>query len=571
MNAVVRRRLALLVSAAGAAVVALDGTVLLSAQPTLREELGASVAQIQWTSTAYLVAVAALLVVAGRLGDRYGHPRVLLTGVVGFGAASAGVALAPDTGWAIAMRGAQGVFGALLQPGTLALLRLWYPAERLGRAVAFRTAAIAVAAGSGPLFGGALVDRLGWRAVFWINVPVTVLIAGAALALAHTVRTEAGRADTARGDTARVDTARAGATAARVPAQSGDPGSAPLPTGKAAGRATGRATERVTGPAAGPAAGPAGDAQRLNLPGAVLLASALAVLVHALAGVPEHGWTGGPTLLELALTAALSTLLVRHERRSGRPIVPSAVARSRPVTASMALLLTVSAGMFGGLFALGFLLQTGIGLDPFTTGLRMLPLTALMVLGAPVAGASLRRHGPRRTALTGTVLVALGIAGLAVTGPGASVAGLGLAGAVLGSGFAAVMVTATGTVVGDAPPGYAGVVGGLKQTAMNIGPTVGTAVAAGTGGLAPGGARPTLLLLAAVAALGLLPAALLPGHRTAGGPTGTAAPVTASDPATAPVTAPARTGGVAPGIGPGGERSAGRPATGGSPPPEGGQ
>lgn len=136
----------------------------------------------------------------------------------------------------------------------------------------------------------------------------------------------------------------------------------------------------------------------------------------------------------------------------------------------------------------------------------MLPLTGCMVAGAPLAGKALRRYGPRRTALTGTGLVVLGVGGLgaAWSGPGVMAAF-----AVLGAGFAAVMVTATASVVGDAPAGYAGVVGGLKQTAMNVGPTFGIAVAAG--GAAGTGASPAaLFVLAALAAVGLLPASLLP-------------------------------------------------------------
>ncbi|MEU9035186.1 MFS transporter, partial [Streptomyces sp. NPDC048352] len=386
--------------------VALDGTVLIVVQPALRRDLGAGVAEVQWTSTAYLLAVAAFLVVAGRLGDRYGHTRLLLTGVLGFAAASAGIAFAPGVGWVIALRALQGLFGALLQPATLALLRLAYPGERLGRAVAVRTGAIGVAAAAGPLLGGVLVAQWGWRAVFAVNVPAALLVAALALAV-------------------------------RVPA----------PRHREPGRL-----------------GPAGP---------VLLAAALAAAVHALAGVPQYGWTAAPTLLGCGAAAGLGALFVRGERRAQLPLVPAAVARSRPVAASMALLLAVSAGMFGALFTATFLLQDVRGLGPLATGVRVLPLTALMVAGAPVAQAALRRYGPRRTALAGTALVVLGIAGLEACG--------GPAFGVLGAGFGAVMVTATGTVVGDAPPGCAGVVGGLKQTAMNVGPSLGIAVAAGAG------------------------------------------------------------------------------------------
>ncbi|MFE7673683.1 MFS transporter [Streptomyces albidoflavus] len=436
----------LLVSAAGAMIVALDGTVLLMAQPSLQRSLGASGAQIQWTSTGYLVAVAALLVVAGRLGDRYGHLRLLRVGLLGFGLASAGIALAPSAGWVIGLRVAQGVFGALLQPATLAVLRLAYPERELRRAVAVRTAAIAVAAGSGPVLGGLLVAHFGWRSVFWINLPIVLAV----VALATAVRLLA-----------------------------------PEPA----------------------------TPQRLDLAGAVLLAASLAVLVHALAEIPVRGWAAPATLAELSLAAALVALLVVSERRSAHPIVPSAVARSVPVTAAMALLLVVTAALFGSLFTATFLLQDTLHLDPLATGLRVLPLTVLMVLGSPLAGAALGRWGPRPTALTGTLLVALGTAGLAESALRGAAGLTGVAFALIGAGFAAVMVTATGTVVGDAPPAHAGTVGGLKQTATNIGPTLGIALATSTHGAAMAGN--TLLLLAGVTAVGLIPALLLPGVRGA--------------------------------------------------------
>ncbi|MEU7135005.1 MFS transporter [Streptomyces sp. NPDC046261] len=465
MSGPAREHLALLASVAGAMIVALDGTVLLVAQPRMQHELGASVAQVQWTSTGYLLAVAALLVLAGRLGDRHGHPRLLCIGVLGFAAASAGIALAPSVGWVIALRTLQGVFGALLQPATLALLRLAYPADRVGAPVAIRTSAIGVASAAGPLLGGVLVAHLGWRAVFWVNVPVALVIAALTLAV-------------------------------RVPTP------------------------------------PPELSQRLGLPGAGLLAAALAALVHALVGVPAHGWTATPTLLGLAVAAALAGALVAHERRIDHPVVPRAVARSVPVTASMAILLLTTGGMFGALFVATFFLQDVLGLDPLTTGLRVLPLTALMVLGAPVAGAALRRYGPRRTATAGILLVVLGLTGLSRLTATSTWPATGAAFAVLGAGIATVMVTATGTVVGDAPPGYAGVVGGLKQTAMNVGPAFGIAVAssmmpmtAATGSTAADAIRsapatgPALLVLAGLAALALLPAALLrrgsPHGRTA--------------------------------------------------------
>ncbi|WP_406315235.1 MFS transporter [Streptosporangium sp. NBC_01639] len=462
MTATVRPRLALLVSVAGAMIVALDGTVLIVAQPSLQREFGASVAQVQWTSTSYLLAVAALLVIAGRLGDRYGHPRLLFVGVLGFALSSAGIALAPGVGWVIGLRAVQGLFGALLQPATLALLRLAYPADRLGTPVAIRTSAIGVAAAAGPVLGGVLVAHLGWRAMFVVNIPIAVAIAAVTLAV-------------------------------RAPA--------PPRTGS----------------------------QRLDLTGAALLATALALLVHTLVGVSVNGWIAAPTLLGLVAVVGVAAVLVGHERRTAHPIVPPVVARSVPVAASMAILLVTTGGMFGALFVATFFFQDVLGLDPLASGLRALPLTALMVLGAPAASAALRRYGPRRTAVAGTVLVVLGIAGLSQLGPTSTWMVTGAAFAVLGAGFATVMVTATGTVVGEAPPGYAGVIGGLKQTATNVGPTFGIAVAAGMMPLSSSAAGspamgPTLMILAGLASLALLPASLLPPHPARRAKGGTADP-----------------------------------------------
>ncbi|WP_147264657.1 MFS transporter, partial [Streptomyces sp. NBRC 110611] len=198
------RRLTLAGSITGAVIVALDGTVLTVAQPALRRDLHASVGQVQWTSTGYLIAVAGLLVFAGRLGDRYGHQRVFALGSLGFGAASAGIGLAPGIGWVIALRVAQGIFGALLQPATLGMLRTAYPPDRLGMPIAVRTSAIGLAAAAGPVVGGALTAHWGWRAVFFLNVVPALVIGGLALTVrvpapAETVRVPAPADGTAGG------------------------------------------------------------------------------------------------------------------------------------------------------------------------------------------------------------------------------------------------------------------------------------------------------------------------------------------------------------------------------------
>ncbi|GAA3388573.1 MFS transporter [Cryptosporangium minutisporangium] len=164
-------------SVTGAAIVAVDGSALALAQPDLRHDLAASYAQAQWVSGGYLLAVASLLIVAGRLGDRHGHYRLFAVGMLGFAATSAAISVAPTVEAVIALRVAQGVCGALLQPATLGMLRVAYPPDRLPSAIGARAAAIGVASALGPLLGGALTAAVGWRAIFVLTA-VPALLAG---------------------------------------------------------------------------------------------------------------------------------------------------------------------------------------------------------------------------------------------------------------------------------------------------------------------------------------------------------------------------------------------------------
>ncbi|MEU1007697.1 MFS transporter [Streptomyces sp. NPDC005890] len=438
-------------SVAGAVIVALDGTVLTVAQPSLQRELHASFAQVQWTSTGYLVAVASLLVFAGRLGDRYGQRRLFGLGMLGFGAASAGIGLAPGVGWVIGLRAVQGVFGALLQPATLGMLRAAYPPDRLASPLAVRTSAIGLAAAAGPLVGGALVTGLGWRAVFFVNV-----LPALAFGLPALLR----------------------------------PGRRPVPA-----------------------------RTPLDLPGAVLLAVTLGCLVYAVTARPVSG-------AGLALSAVTAAVLVRHERRAASPLLPPRVIGSRAVGAALGVLVAVSASLFGTLFVATYVLQRRLGLDPFDSALRSLPLAVLMVLSAALCPALLRRCGARAATAGATVALALGV--LVLSGATRTPA-LEFGFALLGAGFGTVMVAATQVIVRWAEVTAAGVAGGLQQTALNIGPAVGVA---GATALLTAGPGPALLALA------VLPALALPATRALPGPAA-AAPLTHASDEPVPAQSPA--------------------------------
>ncbi|CAM5735501.1 MFS transporter OS=Streptomyces alboniger OX=132473 GN=CP975_06065 PE=4 SV=1 [Streptomyces alboniger] len=450
----VHRRLALTAGVVGAVIVALDGTALTVAQPALQRDLGASFAQVQWTSTGYLIAVASLLVFSGRLGDRYGHQRLFAVGILGFGAASAGIGLASGIGWMIGLRVVQGVFGALLQPATLGMLRAAYPPERLRTPIAVRTAAIGVAAAAGPVVGGALVAGPGWRTVFFLNVAPAVVLGGLALAGPGT------------------RSARAGL------------GSRQLAVGKAPEKAL---------------------AARLDVPGALLLAVTLAGLVHTLVALPDAGWT---TAGEAGAVLVAAATFVRHERRTASPLLPPDVVGSATVGSALGILVAASAALHGTLFVGAYVLQYTLGLDAFQSALRSLPLAVMMVAAAPAGAVLLPRAGARRTTVTAMAVLALGILLLIrASGTLALCAGFGL----LGAGFGTVMVAATHVVVRHTAVESAGVAGGAKQTAMNVGPTLGVAAATVLMGFGGGRALP-LVVLASVSVAGAVVGGLLPGR-----------------------------------------------------------
>ncbi|MFE7486317.1 MFS transporter [Kitasatospora sp. NPDC057541] len=460
------RRLTLTGSILGAAIVALDGTVLTVAQPSLQRDLHASLAAVQWTSIAYLVTVAALLVLAGRLGDRYGHRRVFAVGVLGFGTASAAIGLAPGIGWVIGLRVLQGAAGALLQPATLGLLRAAYPAELLGRAIALRTSAIGLSAAAGPVIGGALTTQLGWRSVFLLTL-APAAVAGVAALLVPLPDADAD-AD------ADVD----------VDVDVDD-----------------RASERTAG---------------LDLPGAALLGGALACLVFTLTGLPDRGPTPGSGL-GLAASAALAAAFVRHERGARSPLLPPAVLRAPAVAPALGVLLAASAALFGTLFLATYFLQDVLALDPLASALRALPLAVAMVAAAPASALLTRRHGPRRTVVAGMCSITAGALAVAALRPSTPALVLGVAFLLLGAGFGAVMATATAALVRAAPVHAAGVAGGLQQTAMNIGPALGVAAATTLTAGRPlvDALAPALAVLAATAAGGALLATRLPAARAA--------------------------------------------------------
>ncbi len=194
-----RRRAILAVLCLALLIVVIDNTILNTALPSLARSLHATTTGLQWITDAYTLTFAALLILAGALGDRYGRRRALLAGLVIFGLGSVGAGLAGSTGQLIAFRALMGVGGAFVMPATLSILNSVFPPQERAQAIAVWSAVAGVAIVLGPTVGGLLLDHFSWNAVFFINIP---LVAVAVTAVRRVIPELRGAARSGRLDTA---------------------------------------------------------------------------------------------------------------------------------------------------------------------------------------------------------------------------------------------------------------------------------------------------------------------------------------------------------------------------------
>ncbi|NUP21314.1 MAG: MFS transporter [Streptomyces sp.] len=399
----------LITVAVGVMMVALDGTIVAIANPAIQKDLGATFAEVQWITNGYFLALAVALITAGKLGDRFGHRQTFLIGVVGFAAASGAIGLSSSIGAVVVFRVFQGLFGALLMPAALGLLRATFPAEKLNMAIGIWGMVIGASTAGGPILGGVLVEHVNWQSVFFINVPVGILavVLGVVILLDH-------RAENAP--------------------------------------------------------------RSFDILGIALLSSAMFCLVWALIKAPAWGWGDGMTWLFIAGSVLGFALFAFWETKVREPLIPLALFRSVPLSAGVVLMVLMAIAFMGGLFFVTFYLQNVHGMSPIDAGLHLLPLTGMMIVGSPLAGAMITKLGPRVPLAGGMAATAIAMYGMSTleTDTGSGIMSLWFA--LLGLGLAPVMVGATEVIVGNAPMELSGVAGGLQQAAMQIGGSLGTAV-----------------------------------------------------------------------------------------------
>ena len=171
-----QRRWTLAATILGSSMAFIDGTVVNVALPALQSNLNATVTDVQWVVEAYTLLLAALLLLGGSLGDRYGRKKIYAIGIVVFALASVWCGLAPNIQQLILARAVQGVGGALLVPGSLAIISATFSEKDRGEAIGTWSGATAITTALGPLLGGWLIQHVSWRAVFFLNVPLALAV-----------------------------------------------------------------------------------------------------------------------------------------------------------------------------------------------------------------------------------------------------------------------------------------------------------------------------------------------------------------------------------------------------------
>jgi MFS family permease len=171
-----RQRWVLALAATSSLMVMLYVMVVTTALNTIRLTLHASIDQLEWTLNAFTLTFAVLLMTAAALGDRFGKRRMLTSGLALFTLGSAGCALAPGIGWLIGARAVQGAAAALIMPQAMALLSAAFPPDRRAKALGLYSSITGLALIGGPVFGGAVVQGLAWQWIFWLNVPLGLVL-----------------------------------------------------------------------------------------------------------------------------------------------------------------------------------------------------------------------------------------------------------------------------------------------------------------------------------------------------------------------------------------------------------
>ncbi len=403
-----RKWLSLVLLGATQFMVVLDVAIVNVALPTIQRALSFSSESIQWVSTAYAITFGGLLLLGGRAADLIGRKRMFMIGLVLFSGASLACGLSTSSGLLIAARALQGIGAAIISPAALSILVTTFKegAER-NKALGIWGGIAGFGGVAGVLLGGILVDSLGWRWIFFINVPVGAVVIVASVRVLIESRIER-------------------------------------------------------------------EVRRYDVPAAVSVTAGLMVLVYALVGTIDHGWTSGRSLLLFALAAGLIAVFLWLESRSPEPLLPLSIFRNRTLSGANVVGFLIGAGVFAMFYFLSFYMQLVLGFSPLRTGMSYLVFGFAVIASAGLGQYLVTRIGIRSVLATGLLMVAatmLWYTRLPVHGtylwdllPAFIVGGLGLGFAFVPDAIAALQ---------GVPPERSGVASGLINTSQQVGGALG--------------------------------------------------------------------------------------------------
>ncbi|PWJ56135.1 Major Facilitator Superfamily protein [Quadrisphaera granulorum] len=433
-----RERLAVLVLFTASFTLAVDFSILTVALPRIGRDVGLGVDDLQWVTSGFAVCAAGFTLLFGRLADLVGRRRIFLLGAALLGVASLVGGLATDPAVLLSSRVAQGVATAMVTPAALSLLTTAFPeGPARDRVLGLNSALMAAGFTCGALLGGVLTEAVSWRWAFFLNVAVAafVLVAG------------------------------------------------PLSLREAAGTSPGRAT--------------GAPRERLDVPGALTVTTALVALVFAISRAGTHSWFDPAVAGALAVAVVSAAVFVSVERRAAHPLVRLEVLRQRQVSWGNLTLVTVFATETALVFVLTLHLQEVLGFSPLVTGLVFGALGVASVTGGVLAPRVIAKAGVTRTICLGFLVQGAAVGALALGGDQrAWVLPLTVLGVVTGVAHLLAIVAGVVSATSGVPDELQGMATGLVTMSQQVGMTLGTPVLAAVitafsaggaaGGLLPG-------------------------------------------------------------------------------------
>ncbi|MFD6134250.1 MFS transporter [Isoptericola sp. NPDC060257] len=407
-----RPALTLVGVAFGLFLVGLDATVVSIVNPAIAADVGTTFVQLQWVTHSYLLGLAATLILAGKLGDRYGHRTLYLSGLVLFTLASVAIGLSTTATGLITFRVVQGVAAGILMPQTLAMLRATFPRERFGMAVGIWGGVSSIAIAVGPTLAGALEASSGWPSVFFVNVPVAA--AGLVYGLFLLPRTS-------------------------------------FPT-------TGRF-----------------DLRGVVVLALGLVATVFAIVQSETWGWGDAR-TLGLLALGVLVIVGFVALEARTEARTGDALLPLSLFRGTTVGTGGLMIAANFFVLMGSTFILPMFFINLRGATALDAGLMLLPMSAVSIVSAPVGALLVARIGTRATGTLSLGLTAVGLLVLPTSSAGSPYGVMAVAFVVLAMGTGMTVTAGAEAIVGSAPVHLAGVAGGFQSTCIQIGGALGTAV-----------------------------------------------------------------------------------------------